>query len=386
MVIAIIGVLATMSITTIQGTIDDSRFQDTAERLKQVRVAMIGDANIIVNGARTSFGYLGDVGALPSTAQGINALLAVPGGVGTWTVSTAQKIGYGWNGPYLTSAQAGANFLNDSWGRAIIYSSTANPPTLTSYGADGAAGGTGTNSDIVVQLPPTFSTSTVYGFLTQNTSAYIGLAQVEIFYPNGSGALTSTMVTLNSGAAGGGQFTFANIPFGARSLAVYIPSKAAPTQTLGPSAITVDNARYVVPANLTDLGSTATSTACNDITNMTLTGTQTLAGGGRNLTFRLNIGVPANLNFMKVKSSRVATYNQLTTPGFLARCNNSPYLYPCPVNDDGTSAFVTPNQVIAAGNNQSFTIAFSASMAGSGVMTIEFWTNLGCEIFTTSAL
>jgi len=76
-----------------------------------------------------------DAGRYPSSSEGLAALAQRPGG------ATA------WNGPYLK----GAAVPKDPWGRPYIYRSPGEhgPYDITSYGADGQEGGTGTAADIV---------------------------------------------------------------------------------------------------------------------------------------------------------------------------------------------------------------------------------------------
>jgi len=78
--------------------------------------------------------YAIDVGGYPTTAQGLKALLANPGGV------------RGWNGPYLRS-----NALpDDPWGTAYNYRAPGQHGAfdLYSLGADKREGGSGDDADI----------------------------------------------------------------------------------------------------------------------------------------------------------------------------------------------------------------------------------------------
>ena len=78
--------------------------------------------------------YAIDVGGYPTTAQGLKALLANPGGV------------RGWNGPYLRS-----NALpDDPWGTAYNYRAPGQHGAfdLYSLGADRKEGGSGDDADI----------------------------------------------------------------------------------------------------------------------------------------------------------------------------------------------------------------------------------------------
>lgn len=75
-----------------------------------------------------------DVGAYPTTQAGLQALRRQPAGVEKW------------DGPYVKK-----DIPKDPWGREYIYQSpgTHGDYDIMSYGADGLAGGEGTNQDIV---------------------------------------------------------------------------------------------------------------------------------------------------------------------------------------------------------------------------------------------
>ena len=79
--------------------------------------------------------YYLDVGRYPSKSEGLKALVERPGAV------------QGWNGPYLQQTTVPA----DPWGNPYQYAvpGTKGPYRIMSYGADGAAGGSGSDADIV---------------------------------------------------------------------------------------------------------------------------------------------------------------------------------------------------------------------------------------------
>jgi len=101
--------------------------------------SQVGKSNVSV--ARAQMDSLGkaldqyrlDVGAYPSTEQGLQALVAKPDGVERW------------EGPYLQK-QVPA----DPWGRPYQYKAPGDHGDydLLSYGADGKPGGTGENVDV----------------------------------------------------------------------------------------------------------------------------------------------------------------------------------------------------------------------------------------------
>jgi general secretion pathway protein G len=204
MVIGLLGILSVVSVGLMNSSVDESRFNETVSELGQIRDAMIGNINIREAHTRTSFGFLGDVGAIPTSGEGIAALITNPS-LAVYAVNSTVRFGLGWNGPYLTGG-ANANFINDAWGNAIVYSPNASPATLISYGADGIAGGTGFNADITVNLPVELTTATVSGFICQSGGAFVSSAQVEFNVPDGTGALTQSEATV--AAVDKGYFSF----------------------------------------------------------------------------------------------------------------------------------------------------------------------------------
>jgi general secretion pathway protein G len=254
MVVILISILAVASLELIHDSINDARYQETLTRVNQLRDALVGNPDLKVDGARTQFGFLGDTGGLPDSGTGIAALLSNPGSFGIFTADSTNRIVYGWNGPYLNGADPLATTIKDGWGRAVLYSAT--PPsqaTLTSYGADGASGGSGFDQDIVVSITDSQTVASVFGFVCQNSGPFDAEAEIELNFPDGAGGLTQSIQHVSPGM--NGAFSFFNIPFGVRSITVYVPGKTAPPTTVkGPSPIVIDKANFFVPCSLVDVG------------------------------------------------------------------------------------------------------------------------------------
>ena len=83
--------------------------------------------------------YYLDTGRYPTGSEGLSALVQRSSGAASW------------NGPYLK----GGNVPNDPWGKPYIYRSPGEHGNydITSYGADGQEGGTGTASDVTNWAP-----------------------------------------------------------------------------------------------------------------------------------------------------------------------------------------------------------------------------------------
>ncbi len=263
MVLALVGILSSASITMIGAISDDASYDKTFGRMQLIRTALIGDLDTTKQGLREYYGYLGDVGSLPTatTHQGLTALISQPAGVSVFAINSTAKVGMGWRGPYL-KATVGVNWLKDAWGRDIIYSATTNPPYIESLGADGVALGDGPNEDIRFNLGPEFTTATIHGVINENGVPLGVDAVVELYQPDGDGALETRSVTLVP--TDNGYFSFSNVPFGQRALKVSFPDTSSPVDVIGPIMISVDNSNYTIAHNFLDRTPGALPHACDD--------------------------------------------------------------------------------------------------------------------------
>ena len=123
-VIVILALLAALVAPKLMGRTDDAKIGTTKTQIKQIETALKL--------------YKLDNGIFPSTEQGLNALLTKP------TVGVIPK-NYK-EGGYLESKQ----MPKDGWGNDFIYVSPGEHGDydMASYGADGAKGGEGKNSDL----------------------------------------------------------------------------------------------------------------------------------------------------------------------------------------------------------------------------------------------
>ncbi len=186
---------------------------------------------------RTTFGFLGDIGAIPTSGQGLAALWTNPG-LPAWAMDASTRIGIGWNGPYLNNGFLGTSYTKDAWGTNYVYSPATSPATITSLGANRAAGGTGLDADITLEIPTSLMTANVQGVIWNNGVPWAGTAQIELNTPNGVGVLTQTLS--NIVPADSGSFTLTGVPLGTRSVTIYEPTKAGAIHTAGPFVIPVD--------------------------------------------------------------------------------------------------------------------------------------------------
>lgn len=199
-------------------------FQKTTEdatrtEMQNLKQAMIGNPNIIKDTVRSDFGFLGDIGCLPTTALGgLDRLLNNTGGnYPSWSFNSAKQAGAGWNGPYITGAALGEEaetFKKDQWGNAYTHTPAAGvcprTATLTSNGPDGQLS---TSDDITLSIASSETTATVTGIVKAADGARFASIPVDINRPVNGTLSTSTATTDTNGV-----YTFSSIPFGRRSV------------------------------------------------------------------------------------------------------------------------------------------------------------------------
>lgn len=192
MAIVIIGILATVAMRSLEGSVERSRVQQTQEEIDQLITAITGNPDLYANGLRSDFGYVGDVGAVPSS---LDNLITNPG-LGTW------------NGPYITGqfAQDTQGFKKDAWGNTYTFT---NGITIASTG-----GGSTPMTKSAAAVASELTSNTVSGTVTDAAGNPPGdssvAVNVTITYPDGAGSTTTSTVSPGSG----GAFSFSGIPIG----------------------------------------------------------------------------------------------------------------------------------------------------------------------------
>jgi prepilin-type N-terminal cleavage/methylation domain-containing protein len=109
LIIVIMGIIATVAMKTMEPAMDQSRIDATLREMEIMSQAIIGNKNLISDGIRSDFGYVGDVGALPPN---LDALVSNPGSYATW------------RGPYIMSdfLENPDDYKEDAWGNSYNYS------------------------------------------------------------------------------------------------------------------------------------------------------------------------------------------------------------------------------------------------------------------------
>lgn len=151
-VMAIISILAGMMMPAIWKYWESEEIATTRERMREIKKGLVGDKNLVQNGVRTQYGFVGDNGDLPfqnlSASGGLSYLVSRPTG------------GYpNWNGPYLSGF--GPDWNKDAWGKTFSYTLTKDAygryvsAELRSAGPDGIFGNTDDIVDLDVQVSET---------------------------------------------------------------------------------------------------------------------------------------------------------------------------------------------------------------------------------------
>ncbi|HHT9135443.1 MAG TPA: hypothetical protein ACFYD2_11115 [Candidatus Avalokitesvara rifleensis] len=216
-ILAVFGVLlGTMIPLNIQ-ILQKKRELQTVDELDKLSTAVTGNPVIVLNEARTQFGYVGDMGNLPSSLEDLYKKGSQP----SHSFNTSKKIGAGWNGPYISPeiVEHLETLDADAFGNDYEYTTTAFTDSSTGAPALGRAlskgkdGTSGTSDDLSLTFFDSQVRSLVFGLIKDDVGDGVGGVVVTMNYPS-NGVLTSTNTTTD----GTGFYTFDNIPYGNRSV------------------------------------------------------------------------------------------------------------------------------------------------------------------------
>jgi prepilin-type N-terminal cleavage/methylation domain-containing protein len=239
-VIVVIGILASAAMQSMTATITDVRRVQTEREMAMLARAIVGDPSLTQNGARSDFGYVGDVGAFPPNLQ---ALYQNPGGYATW------------NGPYITAAFSldSIGFRTDEWGTGYSYSGGT---TITSTGSGS------TIAKKIADATSDYLSNRVTGSITDADGAipgatYADSIEVVVSFPNGAGGTAAK--TYHPDAAG--RFTLDSLPSGQHLLRiVYTPDADTLVRQLTVLPRHRDQVTYRLAATFSGSGSTSVDT------------------------------------------------------------------------------------------------------------------------------
>lgn len=197
-VLVIAGILMTVAMRSGRSISESAKIEETKQEMDLIASAIVGNPQLTTNGTRSDFGYVGDVGALPSN---LSALTTNPG------YAT-------WKGPYLRSsfAQLSSDLGTDAWGSAYAYSGGV---TLQSSGSGSSIIRTLASSTNAL-LRNSLSGSVTDFDGTPPGTMYKDSITLRLTYPNGSGG-TATRI---KHPAEDGYYSFDSLPVGHHALEV----------------------------------------------------------------------------------------------------------------------------------------------------------------------
>ncbi len=218
-ILAVFGVLmGTMVPLTIK-MVHKKRELQTVDELEKLRVAISGNALIVLSESRAKFGYLGDMGNLPSSLEDLYKKGSQP----VYSFDVTKKTGAGWDGPYIAPevVEHLETLKTDAFGSDYVYSTTPFTDSATGATVDGKItskgrdGTSDTSDDLSVDFFENQLKSKVYGIIKNEDEDGVGGAAVTINYPS-NGVLTSQTTTTDRF----GFYTFDDIPYGNRSVTI----------------------------------------------------------------------------------------------------------------------------------------------------------------------
>nr|MBN2277691.1 prepilin-type N-terminal cleavage/methylation domain-containing protein [candidate division Zixibacteria bacterium] len=282
MVIIIIGILAGVAMKSMDSVIETGRVESTKTELNALAKAIAGDPDLINNGTRADFGYVGDVGSLPPD---LDALISTPGGFATW------------NGPYISSnfTQTPDDFKKDAWGVLYI------------YGGGTSITSTGSGSTITRQFASAVSdltSNTIQGSVMDAEGIPPGIystgVNIVLEYPDGAGAMTSTAVNPSPN----GNYSISGLPIG-HHIMTTVNTTTGDTVvsyvTVLPKSSVVNNIRF--GSALWGAGNSSSGSGLQYVTgSAVLNGTY-----GQNIYFQIynNTGANVSISWIKVTYDHV---------------------------------------------------------------------------------
>ncbi len=227
LIILLIGIIASVAVRNMSSSVNTAQYEHTKQELDQLAYALVGNPHVYTNGSRTDFGYVGDVGALPPTLEG---LFQNPGGYTSW------------NGPYITNGTTDNDYTKDAWNVAYVLGATS-------------ISSTGSGSTIDKEFSPSSAallSNNLFGYIIDASgqapgTIYKDSLTVQMKYPNGSGGY-NTISTIPDQS---GNFSFSSLPIGIHTLTViYNPDSDTVTYSVSISPESDNKISILFPADL----------------------------------------------------------------------------------------------------------------------------------------
>jgi prepilin-type N-terminal cleavage/methylation domain-containing protein len=123
LVLFLLGLMASSTLFLTQNVEDQAKYDETKNRLKMIRTAIIGDTRRTINGRPEISGFAADMGRLPECLRELlspvdcaNSVAPLP----AWGQDNDSQVWAGWRGPYLTgnSEISGQVHFRDGYGNS----------------------------------------------------------------------------------------------------------------------------------------------------------------------------------------------------------------------------------------------------------------------------
>ena len=300
-VVILISIFAGTAVQTFQPTLDRQRTDTTITEMEEIGHAVAGDPQLSSGRSRVDFGYVGDVGSVPTDLEDL-----------------VDNPGYAtWNGPYLTRFEEdNDSFRLDAWGDEYKFDGTV----IESNG--------GPNEDpLTLVISPTENvllSNTITGNVRDPAGAPPGLSYLNLStwmeYPDGAGSMFLSTAEVDPD----GRYSFdSEVPIGPHTLYCAL-DKGTTNDT-----ISVDVTVYAGKTTHQDLvfgapwpaSSGSGAVSCLSYVD----GSAIIYGTGNNrLLFRVqNVSeVDIRLEYLSCEYEKTAYYQRITVDGTLVA--NSP--------------------------------------------------------------
>jgi prepilin-type N-terminal cleavage/methylation domain-containing protein len=229
-VLIIASILIGVGMQTGTRMIDAAKVEQTREEMDRLAFAVAGNTTLRNNGVRADFGYVGDVGTMPTN---LDALLSNPGSYTTW------------NGPYINNqlSQITDDYKRDAWGTLYVYYNDSNFIRSTGSGSIIQRNITESKNYLLYNAFNGIVTD-LYG--TPPGTVYKDSITLRLTIPNGSGSTTTKTTKPDLG----GYFSLDSIPIGNHSLQIiYSPASDTLKRTICIEPGTTSTNQFKLSAN-----------------------------------------------------------------------------------------------------------------------------------------
>ncbi len=254
-VLAMLGIAGGVAAVFSSQLLDIRRERQSRDELADIKQAIVGNTKYVVLDSRGDFGYIGNMGSLPSSLEDLYKKGSQP----VYTFSTGKIVGAGWKGPYIVPLliENVDSLKKDPFGNDYVYSTAQYTRSdgevvvakITGKGADGTLD---TSDDRFVEILKREVFATVTGSVTSPDGDALEGASVTLNTPV-NGVLTTTTTTSDVS----GNYSFSEVAFGVGSIEVEATADTGTgTSGLGyveNSAVTI-NSNTEVQFQISNLG------------------------------------------------------------------------------------------------------------------------------------